>query len=88
MKKVKLENGAYKLVADEGKLLVIEDAEGNRSYTSEVLIPSGSTLNEWGECLPEPITAPTEEEIKQQRIAALKAELAKLEDTSTVSITE
>lgn len=88
MKKVWLDSGGYKLVADEGKRLVIEDTEGNKSYTSEVLIPSGSTRNEWGECHLEPVTAPTEEEIKQQRIVALKAELAKLEDTSAVSTTE
>jgi hypothetical protein len=78
MKKIELENGAYKLVADEGKRLVVTDAEGNESYTQEVLIPSGVTLNEWGEAEAITTTEPTEEENKQQRIAQLEAELAEL----------
>ena len=80
MKTVTLENGGYKLVADEGKQLVIEDAEGNKSYTSEVLVPSGLTLNEWGECALIPQVTPSEDELKQQKIANLEAELANLRE--------
>lgn len=78
MRRIEAEGGGYKLVADEGKRLVIVDEEGNKSYTDEVLIPTGVTLNKWDEAVPEIEPEPTEEEFKQQRIAELEAELSKL----------
>ena len=52
MKRIDLEDGGYKLVAGEGKQLIIVDDEGNEirmDNLQEVSIPSGETLHNWKE---------------------------------------
>lgn len=89
MKRTELANGGYTLTAGDGYDLVVIAEDGTeRARTKEVRIPEAGTLNQWQEA-PEVIAAQkTAGEIKTERIAALKAELAKLEDTSAVSTTE
>ena len=81
MKRTDNTDGSYVLTADAGRDLAILDENGSViARAKEVLIPSTGTLNVWTEVaegIPELVDSDPE---KEARIAALKTELAKLEN--------
>ena len=84
----------YILTAGDNLELILVDPNGTEiARTKSVLVPQGETLNTWQEVAakadPEPTPVIlTEEELKQQRIAKLEAELAELKgETATEGVT-
>jgi hypothetical protein len=80
MKKVKLENGAYKLVADDNKILKCVAEDGTAIYADSVTIPTGQTALTWQEvdAAEKPKPAETIEEENLSKIAELEKQLAEL----------
>ena len=74
-------DGAYILTADAGMdLAILDESGGVIARAKEVVIPPAGTLNVWTEVAEEiPESADSDPE-KEARIAALKAELAMLEN--------
>ena len=80
MKKEEKEKG-YKLIASEGKELVVIKNGKEQARAKDVHIPPEGTKNTWvevDEIIPEPAPEPTPGEIKQKRIEELEAELQRL----------
>ena len=73
-------DGGFTLVAKGGMDLAVLDESSNViARAKEVLIPAAGTLNAWME-VSEEVSQPTDSDPeKEARIAALKAELAKLQ---------
>ena len=81
MKRTDNMDGAYILTADAGMdLAILDESGGVIARAKEVVIPPAGTLNVWTEVAEEiPESADSDPE-KEARIAALKAELAMLEN--------
>lgn len=76
----------YRIVSDENKDLIALDAEGNEvARAKTVEVPSGETSLEWQEVDEKSSEDPvvlSENEIRKQKIAELKRQLAELEEES------
>ncbi len=80
MKKTDNSDGGYILTASDGYDLAILDESGNAiARVKEVLIPTVGTLNVWTEITEELPQLADSNPDKEEKIAELKAELAKLE---------
>lgn len=69
-------NSGYKLIADEGKVLLPSADSTDLFY--EVLVPSGSTLNNWIEIEAPKTVEKTEQDLLAERIKMLEDELNRL----------
>ena len=81
MVRIDLPDGGYTLAASPGLDLAVLAEDGTeQGRTKEVTIPAAGTLNAWREVPEITNPAPTEEDAKAARIAALEAELAALKE--------